>query len=280
MGSYDGFEPHVGEVQAVRTFRIGPGGTLYALFSDLAWADGTNTAACRASRPASARADPHPVPDPDCSCGFYAYATAESAAEYPHTRHVLAVVSCWGHIIAGTRGLRAEHASIDAIWMSATVPPDLAAQVSQRYPSVSTYPDLAAMLAGHPPTELDCYEPDTPREHGQKRIWLRLAIFAALVIGVLPTHWLGGNHDARAVWAAAVAFFLVASIVLRRRSTDAAGKRQSLLFAAVTLWLVAPFAGAAGLFLLRFPLIEIVAITAIQQRRNIRAASTFPAVIT
>ncbi|MDP9094257.1 MAG: hypothetical protein M3N95_15310 [Actinomycetota bacterium] len=46
MDAYSGFEPQVGEIRALRTFRIGPGGLLYPLFSDHAWTDGTNTAEC------------------------------------------------------------------------------------------------------------------------------------------------------------------------------------------------------------------------------------------
>ncbi len=48
MEAYAGFEPRVGEIRALRTFRIGPGGVLYPLFSNTPWSDGTNTARCHA----------------------------------------------------------------------------------------------------------------------------------------------------------------------------------------------------------------------------------------
>ena len=34
MDAFAGFEPQVGEIRAVRSFRVGPDGTLYPLFSD------------------------------------------------------------------------------------------------------------------------------------------------------------------------------------------------------------------------------------------------------
>ncbi len=114
MDPYGGLEPQVGQIRALRTFRIGPDGALYPLFSKEPWEDGVNTARClRKDRP------PHPGPDPDCTCGFYAYGGEQWVGEHPQSRHVLAVVACWGRIIAGTRGLRAEHFRIEALWLSA-----------------------------------------------------------------------------------------------------------------------------------------------------------------
>src|SRR5947209_3585856 len=43
---YAGFEPSVGEICALRTFRIGRSGTLCPLFSDTAREDGANLAHC------------------------------------------------------------------------------------------------------------------------------------------------------------------------------------------------------------------------------------------
>jgi hypothetical protein len=279
MESYAGFEPQVGEIRALRTFRIGPGGVLYPLFSDTAWSDGTNTASCTA--PGSSDPGPvaHHAPDPDCTCGFYAYASEAGAAEYAYARHVLAVVACWGRVIAGTRGIRAEHGRIEAVWMSDTVPPDLAALVATRYPSTTPYSDKSAMLAAHPPTVLDCYETDPPRERTVKRWGLRLSIIVALMVGVLPTDWLGSNHDARVVWAGELCFFLIGVAILRRRRTDLAAKRRMLLFVAVALWLVAPFAGAVGVVMLRLPLIQVGALAVVQRQLFARAASQFPAEI-
>jgi hypothetical protein len=275
MEAYSGFEPQVGEIRAVRAFRIGPGGVLYPLFGNAAWFDGPNTAFCRLAQPAEPAR--HAAPDPDCTCGFYAYATEDAAGEYPNSRHVLAVVACWGHVIAGTRGVRAQHARIEAIWMSDAVPPDLAAEVVARHPSVRAYADRAAMLAAHPPTRLDCYELDTPRERAVKRAVLWLAVAVALVVGSLPAHWLGNNTDARVVWAGELCFFLIGALVLRRRRTDMAAKRRALLFTAIALWLLAPFAGAFGIVLLRLPLIQVGAFGIVLRILLARAARRFPA---
>jgi len=277
VDAYAGFEPQVGEIRAVRTFRIGPGGLLYPLFGNQAWTGGTNTARCRAHRPGGADAGSHEPPEPDCTCGFYAYASQTSAAEYPNARHVLAVVACWGRVVAGTRGIRAEQARVEAIWMSDTVPPDLVNQVRARYPSTSVYADKEAMLTEHPATDLDCYEEPAPRERAWRRIGLWTATVVALITGVLPAQWLGNNHDARIVWGAELAFFALGALVLRRRRTDVAAKRRGLLFVAVALWLLAPFAGTIGVLMLRLPLIQIGTLFFVQRVLLSRAASTFPA---
>src|SRR5690349_4179321 len=103
MDAYAGCEPQVGESRALRSLRIGRGGGLHPLFSDTPWGAGTNTAVCLREPPVW-----HDGPDRDCTCGLQAYGSGEATAEYPHGRHVLAVVACWGRVIAGTRGLRTE----------------------------------------------------------------------------------------------------------------------------------------------------------------------------
>ena len=276
MDAYAGFEPQVGEIRAVRTFRVGPGGALYPLFSNRAWSEGINSASCRISR-SPVDGTPHQPAEPDCTCGFYAYASETAAAEYPNARYVLAVIACWGRVVAGTRGIRAEHARIEAIWMSPIVPAYLAAGVTERYPSVSTYLDKAAMLAEHPPTVLDCYETPAPVQRARRRVGLWLVAAVALVVGVLPAHWLGSNNNARAVWAAELAFFAIGAFVLRHRHTDMAARRRSLIFMAIALWLVAPFAGTVGIVLLRLPLIQLGALFVAHRVLLDRAARTFPA---
>lgn len=277
MDAYAGFEPEVGEIRAVRTFRVGPGGVLYPLFSNTAWADGSNAARCRAVRLAAPAGPSHAPPDPECTCGFYAYATDTGAAEYPNARHVLAVVACWGRVIAGTRGLRSEYARVEAIWMSATVPPELAAMVRERYPSVAVYAEKATMLAEHPPTELDCYERPARAEATWRRVGRWVALLAAVGLGTLPAHWLGGNPDARILWGLALASFVVAAVVSRRRNADLAARRRGLVAFAVVLWLLAPFAGPVGVLLLRLPLIQLSALIFVQRVLLARAAGTFPA---
>src|SRR5262249_32823027 len=208
-------------------------GALYPLFSNTSWGDGANTARCRAVRLAAASGPPHPAPDPDCTCGFYAYASDSAAGEYPNARHVLAVVACWGRVIAGTRGGRPGRARVEAIWMSTTGPRELVAMVRERYPSVSVYTDKAARLAEHPPTELDCYEEPVRTEAAWLRFGRWLTIVGAVILGMLPAHWLGNNRDARIVWGVVLAFFVVAAVLSRRRQADLAARRRGLVAFAV-----------------------------------------------
>ncbi len=157
MGEFCGTEPLVGQVIGLRTFRIDDSGMLLPLYSDGAWYDGGNTAACSPPTGSHPRG-PHQVPADDCECGFYAYGSTEAALQNRHLRYVQAVVSCWGDVVAGTKGFRAAHARIDALWISPAAPPWLRSRVATRYPSARMYADATAMLAEHPLTELSCYE--------------------------------------------------------------------------------------------------------------------------
>jgi hypothetical protein len=277
MDAYAGFEPAVGEIRAVRTFRVGPGGVLYPLFSNRAWTEGTNAAQCRVFRPDHAESAAHAAPEPDCTCGFYAYSSALGAAEYPNAKHVLAVVACWGRVVAGTRGLRAEYARIEAIWVSNAVPAYLAEEMRNSYPSVAVYADKDTMLAEHPPTDLDCYEEPAPRRRTPMTVALWLAIAAALVMGVFPWQWLRDNQNARILWLVELAFFVLGAVVLGRKNADRAARRRSLLFLAVALWLVAPSAGTVGGLLLRIPLLQVGKVVVVQRIISARLATSFPA---
>lgn len=275
MDAYAGFEPQVGEIRAVRTFRVGPGGVLYPLFDTVPWADGANTARCRALLAVDGA---HPVPEPDCSCGFYAYGSEQAASEYPHARHVLAVIACWGRVIAGTRGVRVEYGRIEALWLSDAVPAGLAASVAKHYPAVALYHDRAAMLAENPPTPLDCYELDRPRQRTGTRRWLYTAVAFAVLVSVFPADWWGSIQDARVVWAGTLAVFVLAAVLLSRgNSAELTTRRQRVLFQAVALWLVAPFAGPIGALLLRIPLVQLTVLILLQRYQLRQAASHFPA---
>jgi hypothetical protein len=274
MEAFGGFEPQVGEIRAVRSFRIGAEGVLYPLFSDHAWTDGANAARCRITN-----GDGHDVPGTECTCGFYAYASARAADEYPHARHVLAVVACWGRVIAGTRGIRAQYARIEAIWMSPKVPDYLRDAVARRYPALRVESDVDGLLADFPPTALDCYEPQPPRESPRHRLGFRLAVVAALISGILPQAWLGGTRNAYLLWSLEFVAFLVAALVIRRRRRDLASRRRVTLLATVALWLIAPLAGAAGILLLRLPLLQLAALNVAQRSMLFRSARSFPAEI-
>ncbi len=278
--AYAGFEPQVGEIRALRTFRVGPGGRLYPLFRDLAWVDGTNTAQC-AMLPLTDEDltwyGPHRAPEPDCSCGLYAHADELGASEYPQSRHVLAVVSCWGRVIAGTRGLRSEHARVDALWLSDAVPAELLDEVRRHYPTVEVYGERGEMLRDHPVTELDCYESPAPRERSFGVLGRSVLLAVALVVGLLPREWISAHHLVRLLWAVELAVLLLcaAGCGLARRSERARG--AALLYAAAALWVISPYAGYAGWFLLRLPVLQIAYLGRVHRRRLEREAATFPA---
>lgn len=282
MEAYGGFDPQVGEIRALRTFRIGPGGILYPLFGDRAWTPGTNTSFCRVQQGADsdeAGRARHIPPDPECSCGFYAYADDGSAAEYPHSQHVLAVIAGWGRVVAGTRGIRAQYARIEALWMSSRVPPDLQAGVAAQYPDVVVYATKQGMFREQPPTLLDCYEIPTPRQRALRKRALQAVMATALVVGSLPAHWIWNHQDARLIWGSELVAFLVASWFFRISRQDRQARGYAVLCVAVTLWLVAPFAGAAGILLLRLPLLQIAFLGRLHRARLNREAGRFPAAI-
>jgi hypothetical protein len=281
MEQYSGFEPQVGEIRAVRTFRIGSDGLLYPLFRDVAWQPGPNTARCTMLDVGAFMLHPlqssvaHQVPEPDCSCGYYAYATESATLEYPNARHVLAVVACWGHVIAGTRGLRAENARVEALWLSSAVPGELAALVAERYPDVTAYSEKQAMLATHPPTALDCYELDDERFDPSRWV-VRLVAASALALGLVPAAWLASNLDVRVAWLVELAVLLLATLHFWR-GRSITSKRRSMQSVALLLWLLSPLGGVSGTVLLRIPIIQITALFVAQRRGQIREANRFPA---
>lgn len=274
MDDFNGFEPRVGEVLAVRTFRIGSDGRLFPLYSRTPWTEGTNNARCRVITRA-AQCD-HVAPEPDCTCGFYAYADAATAADEPRARHVLGVVSCWGRIITGTRGLRAQHARVEALWLSDRVPIDLVAQVAANYPDTVLHTDREAMLADFPPTPLASYEPAPPPRSRGVRMLLAAWLLTAVAVGCLPGRWLWERSDIRLVWLAEVLSFGVVSALLYSRARNGRDRRDSVFGGAVLLWLLAPFGGPAGLLLLRLPLMQFALLCGVRWWQLVREAGRFP----
>lgn len=166
-------EPQPSAVSALRTFRIGPGGLLYPLCSNVAWKAGTNNCRCRLLIPRVAdgsRPAVHRVPGPACSCGFHGYSDESRLSRYRQARRLVAVIECTGTIIGGPHGVRAERAFITAIWTSRTVPLDVVAAIRARYPDAVVYRDKAVMLREHPPTKLDCYAGDGKYLDAAKRL--------------------------------------------------------------------------------------------------------------
>jgi hypothetical protein len=102
------------------------------------------------------------------------------------------------------------------------------------------------------------------------------AVLAAVVLGLLPWHWLTRNHDALGLWAVTLFGFVVAAVIYGGR-LEAVARKRAVVCSAAILWLLAPLAGPPGFYFLRLPVLQI-AIVAYRQRRNvIRASSRFPA---
>jgi hypothetical protein len=257
VGAFSGTEPLVGAVVGLRTFRVDDSGLLLPLYSDGTWYDGVNTAVCSPPTGHHHRG-PHAVPADDCECGFYAYGSEEAAAQNRQMRYVRAVVSCWGAVVAGTKGVRAEHARIDALWIGPDASASLRKRIASRYPSVRMYRDSAAMLSEHPLSVLNCYDQPGPRRRGRLLV-AALGVAALLALGLLPFETLHGTGPLWDTWivvttlAAAFAGWLLIG-------THGAGHvAAAFMVAGVLAWLLAPLFGLSG-WLLRLPLLRGLAV--------------------
>lgn len=164
-GQFDGDDVtvpdlRVGEIRALRTFRLSEYGFLNPVGYPGAgpWRDGPNTARCRNHG--------HTPAAPGCKCGFWAYGTYDAACDYAEARRLLAVVTCWGKVVPGTRGLRAQYARIEAIWLSGKTRRSIVRRLRERYPSVTFYRSRRRMLRRNHPTMLDSYEPEPRPQPG------------------------------------------------------------------------------------------------------------------
>ncbi|MBE7187505.1 hypothetical protein [Jatrophihabitans endophyticus] len=256
-GGSPGSELLVGEIRGLRTFRVDESGRLLPLYSDGCWYDGPNTAVC--SPPTGDRRASHAVPADDCECGFYAYGSVEAAGRARAARYVQAVVSCWGGVVAGTQGLRAEYARIDAIWLGAQAPPWLRQRVAGRYPSARMFADKQAMTAEYPLTDLHCYRAADPTP------WLSrsaagVVLALVLALGLAPA---GALHAHHALWISWLAVTCAcAATVLCLLGTRSTGHLSAAAVAvAVLAWLVAPWLGVAG-WLLRLPVLRALLVAA------------------
>ena len=272
--AFDGFEPRVGEIDAVRAFRLSSSGALLPLFHDSPWTTGTNTASC-ATTPGGGATGSHRAPDPDCRCGFYASATANAAREYPESAHVLGVVSCWGRTIVGTRGLRVEHARIRAVWLSEAVPAELAVAVVWTYPDVELYADRELMLTEHPVTALDCYDAPPAVISRSRTWWWRVLTSLAVVVGTVAGLDQVAPSTRVALGMLAGGLLATGLVAGRVWSTEAIGRRRGLVVAAAVLWLVAGLAGGLAQWFLRVPLTELALVGVVLVWRARRAANRF-----
>jgi hypothetical protein len=257
VAPFSGCEPLVGEIAGLRTFRVDEFGVLLPLYAREAWYDGTNTAVCAPPTGDGPRTA-HAVVDPDCECGFYAYGTVEAAERNRNMRFVQAVVSCWGTVVAGTHGVRAEYARIDAVWLGPSVPPRLRRYVAQRYPSARLYTERAAMLAEHPLSTLPCYE--TPRRPPRiSRVAPAVLGVALFALGLAPSAWLVG--PVRDMWFAVTAATVLLATWLLACSHGRGHVAAAVLVGGVAAWLAAPAFGWAG-WVLRLPVLRALLVGA------------------
>ncbi|MDP9094737.1 MAG: hypothetical protein M3N95_17820 [Actinomycetota bacterium] len=257
MQRFSGVQPLVGDIVGLRTFRVDDSGLLLPLYSDLCWYDGANTATCAPPTGERVR-ERHQVPSPECECGFYVYGTQRAAMQHRHTRYVQAVVSCWGTIVAGTQGVRAEHARIDAIWLHPNVPRWVRQRLASRYPSARLYADRCLMLDEHPLSRLDCYQ-DCRKRRSPSRCGGLCGVAGVLALGLVPGRQLEGSSVLWLTWLlVTVATGLLAGWLLV--GVHSVGHRAAALLALGLLaWLLAPVFGVAG-WLLRLPFLRGAAI--------------------
>ncbi|MEO9134204.1 MAG: hypothetical protein ABI301_04300 [Jatrophihabitantaceae bacterium] len=253
MKPFCGAEPLVGEIVGLRTFRVDESGTLLPLYSNLAWYDGVNTATCAPPTGDGQRHD-RDVPSADCECGFYAYGTPEAASANRGTRYVQAVVSCWGRVIAGTQGVRAEHARIDALWLHPNVPVWVRRRVAGAYPSARMFTDRDLMLAQFPLSTLYCYEPEPPRRV-LPRVAAAGASAALLGLGLLPESILHASSLLWGLWLSATVAVAVLAGWLLTAAHGIGHVAAGALTAGVLAWLLAPVFGLPG-WLLRAPVLR------------------------
>jgi hypothetical protein len=256
---FGGSEPLVGEVFGLRSFRVDESGLLLPLYSNDTWYDGRNTAQC-VPPTGHHQHGGHRVPSEHCECGFYAYGTVEAAGHTRQMRYVQAVVACWGGLIAGTQGVRAQHARIVALWMNPAAPTWVRRRVATRYPSARLYADASVMLAEHPLSELPCYAAPE-RRRACSRPLATAGGAAVLVVGLLPLPVLRHTDLLWALWLAVTVAAGAVTAWLLVGARSAGHLAAAAVAAAVLAWLVAPALGLSG-WLLRLPLLRGVAVAA------------------
>ncbi len=253
--------PLVGEVRALRTFDLRRDGGLYPVTMSRtgAWTAGDNEAHCRRHERAGAKG---------CECGFWAYGSTKGMWEQRQSMNIIAAVSCWGRITPGRRGIRAQHARVDALWLSQRVPEDLVEAARARYPRTAIFRNKDAMLAEFPPTQLASYGPaDARRMARVAMLWVARAVVAAMLFASLAFS-LGWLHDAGLGGVPAVltgfgfldfAFTAVLLWATGRRRRVAAYERAAAGLAAAALWEAAPFLPWWGDAIARLPLVWVAA---------------------
>jgi hypothetical protein len=280
MAGFSGFEPVVGEIRALRTFRVDVTGALLPVSLPTPWHDGDNEAIC--SLDSAGRDDAgndqhvHRAPDPDCACGLYAYGSERAAARQPDMRYVQAVVACSGRVIAGEYGIRAERARIEGLWFNHSVPSGLASDVRRRYPSVRLFRDRQAMLAELPLTALDCYRDGAPPRHRIAATFSCVVVGGLVALGLSPLDVLRANPVLWSAWLTAIVSVATLALWILLATAGPTRRSVALLLGEVLAWLVAPVFGLAG-WVLRLPLLNAL-VGAIRRGVCVRRRSFFPIV--
>lgn len=255
---FDGPDLLVGEIAAIRTFDLRADGSLWPVFAaNRAWQNGDNEALCAIHEVAAA---------PGCKCGFWAYGSAAALKDQPAAHNVAAVVSCWGRVTPGTRGLRARFARLDAVWLSRRVPSELVTKVATRYPDVTIYRDRRVMLAEHPLTQLPSYSAPHRKPSSVRiaRSLLRLITALALLAGVLPRDQLQHQSLLSGLHYELILVLVTAGISAGVRALNCANsdRRRAILFTraalrigALLLWIWAPYCAWYLQLFMRLPVV-------------------------
>lgn len=185
-----------GSVRAIRTFRLTVDGQLAPVTRRPAWTDGVNTARCHVlEHPfATARhagAGRHEAPTAGCTCGFWGYGNLQALRESGLDQQgmVVAVVSCHGTVVPATLGLRAQYATIEAVWLGPRADDAVQRRVAGHYPGAAMYRSLPAMLSEHPLSALPTYR--LPSEPTRTEVLAPLVATLAWWLAVLAVLLLG-----------------------------------------------------------------------------------------
>ena len=146
-------------LEPLRSFRVYAGsdsGTLHSIYRPRLWRDAESPLAeCLPVTYVFWRPGDHGVhaaPDLSCNCGWHAYHSPLLADPRVTRRKdaVYAVVECYGEIILGDNGLRAQRMRVLALSVER-----MQSGWQPRHVRVPTYPSLGEMLSAHPLTPID-----------------------------------------------------------------------------------------------------------------------------
>ncbi|MCW2526487.1 MAG: hypothetical protein JWM76_1347 [Pseudonocardiales bacterium] len=130
------------------------------------------------------------------------------------------------------------------------------------------------MTGRHPASVLDLYGPHPDlRDDISGGVAERTLLAAGLLLGGLPAQWIRGHGPAMSLWVIAFLLCCAAGIVNARNRGEPIRAGRKLTYAAVALWMLAPFAGPVLMWLLRLPALEIVVLSTLRRKRATRLRS-------